>query len=160
LQDWEPTNDYEIVEKKSEESELKDCVHVFDSCEDAREFIKNRVEPRKTPNCAVCRWKVFKKPELINDEPITYITEGICSAIGYMPCRDCYNTDECKALFEPKMRNEILSEKDASNLIDIASQVIKNNPIAIRHILEAIEWIGKMHSEGCNLKSFINRTSK
>ncbi len=55
------------------------------------------LDVRCIPNCARCEWSV---PSLWR-ENIALKTMG-CTAQGVKECRDCYNTPECKALYQEK----------------------------------------------------------
>jgi len=50
----------------------------------------------KTPNCSLCTW---------NDK-----NELFCKAQGYNDQRDCYNSKECKKLYEVKEEKETKKE--------------------------------------------------
>jgi hypothetical protein len=116
-----------------------------------------------TPNCVICKWKSveeqYKNAVIFTSEPsekARFVKVHICMAQGYGKCDDCYGTPECESLF--KKKNRILSDEDINNLVTVTSSTIQNNPIAIRHIIECIDWIGKVHSNGCNLQSVIKRS--
>lgn len=95
----------------------------LDSEKEAREFTKKHVEPHFVPNCDKCRWMVrnfestgdegtpvvMSADDVCNTEPNHSIGSTIwshmwttCSAQGNRKCRRCYNSPECKTLFEVK----------------------------------------------------------
>lgn len=55
----------------------------------------------QTPNCAICRWKVeeIRFIELGKDEHNDELFY-MCSAQGLQDADECYNSDNCKALFK------------------------------------------------------------
>lgn len=79
-------------------------IRVFKTRQEARDFLDNHIKPRKTPNCAVCRWRLKPFRGEIKDFPElnkAMNDYAICDAQAGRSVQNVYNNAECKALFEP-----------------------------------------------------------
>lgn len=116
---WQETNEFEITRKVKTPAEKFACamdagvlptinfskikkeaeVFIFESIADLGKWLKSHVEPVKTPNCSICKWKIETLDLRIATGKETYEVE--CGAQGYFSVHEKYNSKECQTLFEP-----------------------------------------------------------
>ena len=61
--------------------------------------------PKEVSNCSICQWKEGDcRP--YSDKSDHLLSFYMCQAQGLEDAGDCYNSDECKALFQPEKEKE------------------------------------------------------
>jgi hypothetical protein len=116
---WKLTDDYKITElpsptpsytmnedaEKTEAGEYKSTG--FKAGEKLRKMLLKSSfspedEPIKTPNCSLCRWKE-EEMRFYQVSPFKHFETKhyMCNTQGLKDCDECYNTQECKALYQP-----------------------------------------------------------
>ncbi len=105
------------------------------------------------PNCAICEWKFNDKlnVQIGNLDKFTTYPTLNCNAMGGVCCDGVYNSEECKALFEPKepdKLSDILNNGEIRKLIEITEKTMQEKPISLNKICHGIEICGKLSSKG------------
>lgn len=114
--------DYEKTDwKEAGEKELDDFF----------EKLQVVAELKQTPNCAVCRWNLEQSFTLNNNFDKQF-KKSCCSAQGFKDFGDVYNTEECKALFDPvKVKDTLANNGVCKKCHDIIYKINEETGICV-----------------------------
>lgn len=108
IANWQQTDEYEIIKKptppKSEE-ELQERLKNNQEIPSIPEHIA-KMTFSQTPNCSICEWKEKKfKSDIKDFEALNEALNNYtcCSAQAFRSVDKCYNSENCKSLFKPKI---------------------------------------------------------
>lgn len=73
--------------------------YMCEECTTELKEFKSKLYAETTPNCGMCEWQIERVDEGHNKHKI----KQVCTAQGFKLCAVCYNTTECKKLFQEEI---------------------------------------------------------